>query len=148
MATTENKPLKRTRRRLLVYQSLFDGQTFQQIAQLEGVNYNEHYLRTVMGPSGKWYSDYLLWATDQTDAIEKGVRIRIKKRMDESMTVQEYMLTLAKTNPKEAARAARDLLDRGGLKAPEKVEVTNPYDHAEQLAQWVEGRNKPKQPNE
>lgn len=146
---TEQKPtVKRTKRKLLVYQAHFDGQTYQQIAQLEGVNYDAGYLANMLAPTGKWYNDYLLWASDKTDAIEKEVRIRIKKRMDEAMVVQEYMLTLAKTNPKEAARAARDLLDRGGLKAPEKVEVTNPYDHAEQLAQWIEGRNKPKQPHE
>lgn len=148
MANEEIKPIKRTRRRLQIYNALFDGKTFQEIADLEGVGYNVHYLRTVLGPSGRWYPDYMLWANDKADIIERESRIRIRKRLSESLTVLEYALTQVKGDLRTAVKAANSLLDRGGLKAPEKIEVSNPYDQAERLAQWIEGKNKPKQTDE
>jgi len=144
--TPEKKIVRRNQKRILIYEMLFEGRNFKEIAEASG--FSDTHLRRCLGPSGKWYADYMEWATDKTDAIEKDVRLRIKKRMNEAMVVLEYALTIAKSDPRTAVKAARDLLDRGGLKAPEKVEITSPYDQAEKLAQWMENKNKPKQPTD
>ena len=144
--TQEKKIVRRNQKRIMIYEMLFEGRNYEEISQVCG--YSKIHLKRSLGPSGKWYADYMEWATDKTDAIEKDVRLRIKKRMNEAMVVLEYALTIAKSDPRTAVKAARDLLDRGGLKAPEKVEITNPYDQAEKLAQWMENKNKPKQPTD
>lgn len=146
MAEQEKIKIRRTRKRLAIYELLFSGKTFHEIA--DASTYNEHYLRTVLGPSGKWYPDYMLWANEQAEIIERSARVRMRQRLTEAMTVLEYALTIVKTDPRTAVKAANSILDRGGLKAPEKIEVTNPYDQAERLAQWIENRNKPKQPTD
>ena len=147
MTTEETKPpVRRNKRKLNAYEMLFEGRTYKEIAEATG--WSEGHLRNYLGPSGKWYGDYMLWANDKADAIEKEVRLRIKKRTNEAMTVLEYALTITKSDPRTAVKAANSILDRGGFKAPEKVEISNPYDQAERLANWIEEKNKPKQPNE
>lgn len=147
MTDEEQKPkVKRTRKKLTAYEMLFEGRTYKELSEVTG--WDEGYLKNCLGPSGKWYPDYMLWANDKADAIEREVRLRLKKRLNESMTVLEHALTLVKTDPRTAVKAANSILDRGGLKAPEKVEITNPYDQAEKLAQWIENKNKPKQPKD
>lgn len=144
METTEKKTVKRNRKRLTLYEMMFEGRTFHEMSEVSG--YDEKYLKNTFCPSGRWYSDYMLWANDKAEAIEKEVRLRIKKRTNEAMTVLEYALTITKTDPRTAVKAANSILDRGGFKAPEKVEISNPYDQAERLANWIEEKNKPKQP--
>ncbi len=148
MAEIENKPIRRTKRRLLIYEAVFEGQTFHQISELQGVGYNYSYLREVLGPSGKWYPDYMLWANDKTDIMEREARMRVRKRLSEAMTVLEYALTAVKTDLRTAVKAANSILDRGGMKAPEKVEFTSPYDHIAEVAKWITEKNKPKPKDE
>ena len=145
MADQEIKPIKRNRKRLAIYEMMFEGKTFAEISTASG--YNNSYLRTKLGPGGKWYPDYMQWANDVAEIVEKETRLRMRKRLNEAMTVLEVALTLVKSDPRTAVKAANSILDRGGLKAPEKIEVTNPYDQAERLARWIEEKNKPKQPN-
>lgn len=127
-----------TGKKLMVFEMKFDGETYQNISAKSG--YSELYLRKVFKREGKWREHYDHWEQERITDIEKEGRARIKKRIAEALTVQETMLTLIRTNPKEAARAARDLLDRAGLKAPEKIEVSDPEDHAERITEWFENR--------
>lgn len=122
----------------MAFELKFDGETYQNISQKTG--YSESWIKKCFAREGKWYDHYEHWEAGRIADIEKEGRARIKKRIAEALTVQETMLTLIRTNPKEAARAARDLLDRAGLKAPEKIEVSDPEDHAERITEWFENR--------
>lgn len=127
-------------KKLLAFEMKFDGDTYQNIAEKTG--YSQAYLGKCFKREGKWRAHYDDYEAKRVDEIEKEGRIRIKKRIAEALTVQETLLTMIKTNPREAGKAARDLLDRGGLKAPEKIEVTDPDDHAEKITKWFENKAK------
>lgn len=127
-------------KKLLAFELKFDRVNYKEIAEKTG--YTENYIHRAFRTTGSWIEHYSWWREQRVNEIEKDGRLRIKQRIEEALTVQETMLTLIKSNPKEAARAARDLLDRAGLKAPEKVEVTSPIDQAEAITKWFEGKNK------
>lgn len=126
-----------------VFELKFEGETYKKIAEETG--YSEHYLKKCFKHEGKWRQHYDYWEEQRLEDIEQDGRKRIKKRIAESLTVQETLLTLVGTNPREAGKAARDLLDRAGLKAPEKIEITDPDDKAEKVMKAMERRKAQKQ---
>lgn len=125
-------------KRLKAFELKFDGETYQVISQQTG--WSESWLRQVFMKEGKWRAQYDDWEDKRIEEIEAEGRKRIKKRISESLTVLEHNLTIVANNPREAARAARDLLDRAGLKAPEKIEITDPDDKAEKIMKALEKR--------
>ena len=137
---------KLTGRKAIAFQMKFDGETYQKIS--EATNLSSNYIAKVFYKGGAWREHYDWWEEIEVKEIERVGRLRIKKRIAEALTVQETMLVMVKSNPKEAARAARDLLDRAGLKAPEKIEVTDADDKAEKMAKWFEGKSQTENKNE
>lgn len=127
----------------IAFEMKFDGDTYQNISEKTG--YSHSWIKKCFSREGKWYDHYTHWEQERIDEIEREGRARIKKRISEAITVQETMLTMLNSHPKEAARAARDLLDRAGLKAPEKIEVSDPEDHAERITEYFENKKKLKE---
>lgn len=144
MGTEEKKPIRRTARRIRIYLYRYEGKTYAEISRMDGIGYSAGHLENVLGPSGKWYQDYMLWANEMADVSEKEARLRVRKRLEQALTVLEIALTKHDSDLRTAVKAANSILDRGGLKAPEKILFENPYDQAERLAQWIENKNKPK----
>ncbi len=143
---TQKEYPRLTGRKATSFQMKFDGETYKTIAEETG--YSESYLGKVFRKEGAWKEHYDWWEDQLVKDIERDGRIRIKKRIAEALTVQETMLLMVKTNPKEASRAARDLLDRAGLKAPEKIELTDADDKAEKMAKWFDGKSQEESKNE
>lgn len=125
-----------TGRKLKAFQMKFDGVLYKEIAN--AIHCSVYNVDRLFCKNGPWYEHYRHWEEERCKDIEYEARVRIKKRINEAMTVQEILLTMLKSNPREAAKAARDILDRAGLKAPEKIEVTDPEDKAEKITQWFE----------
>lgn len=145
--TTIKKEFPRlTGRKAVVFQMKFDGEIYKVIAEKTG--YSEAYIHKVFSKGGLWKEHYDWWEDQLVKDIERDGRIRIKKCIVEALIVQETMLSMLNRNPKEAARAARDLLDRAGLKAPEKIELTDADDKAEKMAKWFEGKSLEENKNE
>lgn len=135
-----------TGKKAVVFQMKFDGEIYKVISEKTG--YSEGYIKRVFSKGGAWKEHYDWWEELLIKDIERDGRIRIKKRIAEALTVQETMLLMVKSNPKEASRAARDLLDRAGLKAPEKIELTDADDKAEKMAKWFDGKSQEENKNE
>jgi hypothetical protein len=129
-----------TGRMLKAFTMKFDGQSYKEIS-IE-IHWTEGHIRNLFSKGGRWHDHFKAWEEERIKEIEAEGRARIKKRITEAMTVQETVLTMVKSNPREAARAARDLLDRAGLKAPEKIEVSDPADQADAIMKWIENKNK------
>lgn len=126
------------RKKQKVFDLKFDGETYQKICDETG--YSVGHLRKMLMKNGKWRAHYDWWEGQRLDEIEREGRQRIKKRISEALTVMEHNLTIVATNPREAGRAARDILDRAGLKAPEKIEITDADDKAEKMLKVLERR--------
>lgn len=144
--TTKIEYPRLTGRKAVAFQMKFDGETHKTIA--EATSYSENYINNVFRKDGVWREHYNWWEDQLVKEIERDGRIRIKKCIVEALIVQETMLAMLNRNPKEAARAARDLLDRAGLKAPEKIELTDADDKAEKMAKWFDGKSKEESKNE
>lgn len=132
-----------TKRQATAFSLRLEGYTYAQIA--EKTAWSEFSLRKYFSPKGKWYQKYETWREDAIKFIETETRIRLKRNLDHAITVLEYALTLAKTNPAVALRAAEKIMDLNGFTPynAEDVRKTQPLeDRAEKLAQWFEHKNK------
>jgi hypothetical protein len=122
-----------------VFQLEFEGRKRQEMASITGIS--EHTLNIYMAKNGKWRPEYEIWTKEVLGDIEKETRLRIMKRVREALTVQEILLTMIKTNPGEAGRAARDILDRAGLITPKSGKaLESPDDKAEAITKFFENR--------
>lgn len=123
-----------------VFQLEFEGSTRREIAEATGIS--ENTLNIYLAKNGKWRPTYDSWRNEVLGEIESEARLRIKKRINEALTVQEILLTQIKSNPKEAGRAARDLLDRAGMTAPRIQARISVDDKAEKITKIFEARNR------
>lgn len=124
----------------VVFQMEFEGYTRREIAESTGIS--EHTLNVYLAKNGKWRSKYDSFRVELLGEIENEARLRIKKRINEALTVQEILLTQIKSNPKEAGCAARDLLDRAGMIAPRIQTKVSVDDNAEKITRIFETRNR------
>lgn len=124
-----------------VFQMEFEGYTRREIAESTGIS--EHTLNIYLAKNGKWRSEYDAFRVELLGEIEKEARLRIKKRINEALTVQEILLTQIKSNPREAGRAARDILDRAGMVSPRIQTMISVDDKAEKITRIFETRSNP-----
>lgn len=124
----------------LIFQMEFEGYTRKEIASSSG--FSENTLNIYLAKNGKWRAAYDSWSNELLGDIMKEARLRLKKRVSDALTVQEYLLTQIKSNPREAGRAARDLLDRVGMVAPKIKTELSFEDRAEKITRIFETRNR------
>lgn len=127
-------------KQLIAFEMRFDGATHGEIAT--AINLSESWIRKCFARAGKWYDHYDFWEQERINDLEDFTKRRIKKNIKKAMEVQEEMLKLGAKDPKHASRAARDILDRAGFKAPEKIELGDPISKAEEITKWFENRGK------
>ena len=132
----------RTKRKLLVYEMKFNGNTYSEISAATG--YTLGTLRHCMQPGmGKWYKDFRVWVDEQRKILEDEARDRIRKNIDDSLTVLLKAVADFKNRPVLAVAAAKDILDRAGLKEPDKILVENPPDDKmAQIHEWLQNKKK------
>lgn len=123
-----------------VFQMEFEGYNRREIAAVTGIS--ENTLNIYLAKNGKWRLEYDFWRVEILGEIEKEARLRIKKRINEALTVQEILLTQIKSNPREAGRAARDILDRAGMVSPRIRTKISVDDKAEKITRIFETRNR------
>lgn len=129
-----------TTKQAMAFSLRVNGLTYEQIAKQTG--WSEYSLRKYFSLKGKWHTEYETWSHETIGLIEKDTRMRIKRDLAKAMTVLEYALTLVKTNPSLALRAAEEILDRGGLCGYERStdNQNTGEDVAEKIMRWYENR--------
>lgn len=132
----------RTKRKLLVYEMKFNGNTYSEISAATG--YSLHTVGNCMQPgTGKWYKDFRDWVDEQRKILEEEARDRIRKNIDGSLAVLLRAVTEFEKRPTLAVAAARDILDRAGLKEPDKILLENPSDDKmAQINDWLQKKKK------
>jgi len=138
----------RSVRKLMAFQMKFRGSTYEQISQATG--YSVQYLENVFWRGGKWSDEYISWRTYQLEIInERFLDMFIAQATDANqqiVNIARGVLTIRKLNPdgteaikevplkgSEVLKAAQDILDRAGFKAPEKLEVKTPVSAAKSI---------------
>lgn len=146
MAETEVKKnnhlgFHRTKRKLLVYEMKFNGNTYKEISAVTG--YTHFTIANCMQPgTGKWYKDFRVWVDEQRKLLEEEARDRIRKNVDNSLAVLLKAVAEFDKRPTLAVAAARDILDRAGITEPEHLVVDNPPDDKmEQIHNWLKKKN-------
>lgn len=146
MAKPEQKKEQKTNfpklkgKQAVAFQMRFDGAHYQEIADAIGLS--ERWTRILFCKTGKWHDHYDFWEQEKINDLEEETKRRIKKNIKKAMKVQEEILDLGVKDAKHAGRAARDILDRAGFKAPEKIELGDPISKAEEITKWFENRGK------
>lgn len=144
----ENNLQIRSIRKLMAFQMKFRGSTYDQISQI--TKYTVQYLESVFWRGGKWFEEYTSWRTYQLEIInERFVDMFIAQATDANqqiVNIARGTLTVKKILPDgqemikevplkgaEVLKAAQDILDRAGFKAPEKLEVKTPANAAKTI---------------
>lgn len=130
-----------TKRQATAFALRLEGNSYAQIASLTG--WSEFSLRKYFSTKGKWHSEYESWRTAAVKDVESETRIRIQKDVAHAVSVIEHALTLYKTNPSVALRAAEKILDLNGFlpyDSTARLEAISSIDQAERMAKWLETR--------
>ena len=130
-----------TKRQATAFALRLEGNSYAKIANMTG--WSEFSLRKYFSTKGKWHSEYEFWKADAIKHIESETRIRIQKDVAHAISVIEHALTLYKTNPSVALRAAEKILDLNGFlpyDSTTKPDEIMAMDQAERMARWFESR--------
>lgn len=125
-------------RQLKAFEMKFKGHTYQQIHNETG--YTVKTLETYFWNQGRWYDQYQSWRAYQIEIIQERFAdmfiaqatdanqqvVNIAKGVLVSKTLNQDGTEKVKEIPLKGdvvLRAAQDIMDRAGFKAPEKLEV-------------------------
>lgn len=124
-----SKKIKLNRKMVEAFHLKFDRVTVRRMSEITG--YSISYLSKAFNPYGRWYDAYNEWKQEQLDIIKVQAEEKIKHSLDLATDVMLSFITPEKdgknnNHPKYIIAAAKDILDRGGLKAPEKLVIDDP----------------------
>lgn len=140
-------------RKLKCFWLKFKGHSYAQISEATG--YAVRTLEINFWKQGKWYQDYIAWRKYQVEELNDQINNMF---LAQSLEAQQQITNIAKgvlyvsipgpdgkqtlvplgLKGDTVLRAAQDILDRAGFKPKEKVEVTDPDDHADKLFDWFQ----------
>lgn len=149
MENKDNKIPEKVRiskRILSVFQAKYEGKKYDDIAK--ETRYSVNTLYKNLQKSGKWYLPYLDYEKELNDEAVRKAKEILRKEASTAATIMVAALAFIKSDPRLAVDAAKDTLDRVGLKPAQDVNVKGQAeDVAEEMLTALEGK-KTKEQNE
>lgn len=132
------------KRILKAFEMKFDGKSYEEIANETKYKYN--YIMKQFSIAGTWLPYYDKYREEITEQIIKDTRFKYKKHMDKASDVMIATMAFLKSDPRVAQEAAKDILDRGGMKPVQEISVKEKVlTVAEELAAELEEQKKQNQ---
>jgi len=141
------KKTPRLRKRILqAFQGKYEGKKYEDIAT--ETKYSIKTLYTNFQKNGVWYQLYLDYEKDLNDEIIRQAKEVLRKEGRTAATIMVAALAFIKSDPRLAVDAAKDVLDRVGLKPAQDINLKDRVeDVTEEMLTALEGK-KTKEQNE
>jgi len=115
----------------------YEGNTYEEISEALSGRWKPGTLAVYFSKGKKWHDAYVKFESEQSKAIVNEARTVMKRNAVNAAKVQVILLNLVKQDPKVALQAAKDILDRAGLK-PVDVVVTPPESKVKEITDWFQ----------
>jgi len=115
----------------------YDGKTHKEISELLDGRWKPGTLDVYFTKGRKWHDAYVEFESEQSRLIVESARTVLKRNAKNAAEIQVILLGLVKQDPNVAQKAAKDILDRAGLK-PVDVIITPPESKANEITNWFQ----------
>src|SRR3990172_5769881 len=119
-----------SKRILNVFQAKYESKKYEDIAKETG--YSIKTLYSNFKKAGKWYLPYLNYEKELNDETVRKAKEVLRKDGTTAATIMVAALSYIKSDPRLAVEAAKDVLDRIGLKPAQDI---NLKDESENVAE-------------